>query len=97
MGLAVSAREGDAPAMVFLHGGLGNRFNWRSPVAGAHQHSWRALDYDLAGHGSSSGLEWAVRDTAAGLVLIAGGTHDPASNHAALGSNPDQRSSHPVD
>ncbi len=52
--LAVSAQEGDAPERVVLHGGLSNRFNWRSQFAWAQQHGWRALAYDLAGHGSSS-------------------------------------------
>ena len=30
--LKVSVTPGRSPALVFLHGGLGNRFNWRSPM-----------------------------------------------------------------
>jgi pimeloyl-ACP methyl ester carboxylesterase len=52
--LAVSVSEGDAPALVFLHGGLGNRFNWRSQFDFAQRQGWRALAYDLGGHGESS-------------------------------------------
>jgi len=111
--LAVSVLEGESPAVVFLHGGLGNRFNWRSQFEWARRLGWRALAYDLGGHGDSSayrrysigrhcrdltrlldhlaittpilcchsygvpiGLEWAARNAASGLVLIAGGTHD---------------------
>jgi pimeloyl-ACP methyl ester carboxylesterase len=42
------------PAIVFLHGGLGNRFNWRSQYEFAQSQGWQALAYDLAGHGQSS-------------------------------------------
>lgn len=104
-----------APALVFLHGGLGNRYNWRTQYEFAQSQGWEALNYDLAGHGESShysrysigrhqrdltrllrrfditapvlcchsygvpiGLEWAQRHQAAGLILVAGGTHDLA-------------------
>jgi pimeloyl-ACP methyl ester carboxylesterase len=111
--LAVSASAGRSPALVFLHGGLGNRFNWRSQLDAARHQGWQTLAYDLGGHGDSSpyrrysigrhcrdlsrllnhlsidapilcchsygvpiGLEWAAKNNATGLVLIAGGTHD---------------------
>jgi pimeloyl-ACP methyl ester carboxylesterase len=54
LALAVSHHPGGAPPLVFLHGGLGNRFNWRSQMAFAKAQGWEALAYDLAGHGSSS-------------------------------------------
>lgn len=52
--LAVNLSEGGSPPLVFLHGGLGNRFNWRSQFAWAERQGWQALAYDLAGHGQSS-------------------------------------------
>lgn len=113
--LAVSYNAGDPPAIVFIHGGLGNRYNWRIQYEFACAQGWQALAYDLAGHGQSSayrrysigrhqrdlvrllrhfhihkpilcchsygvpiGLEWARRHPVAGLVLVAGGTHDLA-------------------
>lgn len=45
---------GRTPALVFLHGGLGNRFNLRSQYEFAQSRGWEALAYDLAGHGQSS-------------------------------------------
>ncbi|HEY9877046.1 MAG TPA: alpha/beta hydrolase [Leptolyngbyaceae cyanobacterium] len=111
--LQVCHHPGTLPAMVFLHGGLGNRFNLRSQYEFAMAQGWQVLAYDLAGHGQSGpyaqysigrhcrdlsrlphrfqirqpvlcghsygvplALEWAQRHTVAGLVLIAGGTHD---------------------
>lgn len=111
--LQVAHRPGTAPALVFLHGALGNRFNWRPQIELALEQGWEWLAYDLGGHGGSSayrrysigrhcrdlarllqrfaierpllcchsygvpiGLEWARRRPVAGLVLIAGGTHD---------------------
>jgi pimeloyl-ACP methyl ester carboxylesterase len=44
---------GESPALVFLHGGLGNRYNWRSQYEFAQAQGWAALAYDLAGHGQS--------------------------------------------
>lgn len=52
--LAVSHAAGAAPAVVFLHGGLGNRYNWRAQYEFAQTRGWEALTYDLAGHGESS-------------------------------------------
>ncbi|MBD2104173.1 alpha/beta hydrolase [Leptolyngbya sp. FACHB-261] len=52
--LQVSHSPGCSPALVFLHGGLGNRFNWRSQYEFAQAQGWEALAYDLAGHGQSS-------------------------------------------
>ena len=103
------------PALVFLHGGLGNRFNWRIQYEFAIAQGWESLNYDLAGHGDSSGysrysigrhqrdltrllkkfdiakpvlcchsygvpigLEWSQKHPVAGLILVAGGTHDLA-------------------
>lgn len=113
--LQVSYHSGNTPALVFLHGGLGNRFNWRSQYEFFVARGREVLAYDLAGHGQSSpytkyslgrhrrdltrllrryqikspilcchsygvpiGLEWARRHRVAGLILIAGGTHDLA-------------------
>ncbi len=52
--LAVSHTAGTSPALVFLHGGLGNRYNWRAQYEFAQSQGWEALNYDLAGHGDSS-------------------------------------------
>lgn len=49
----VAHHPGTAPALVFLHGGLGNRFNWRWQYEFAVAQGWEALAYDLAGHGQS--------------------------------------------
>ncbi len=45
--------SGQTPAIVFLHGGLGNRFNWRSQYEFSCAQGWENLTYDLAGHGQS--------------------------------------------
>ncbi|MDJ0708365.1 MAG: alpha/beta hydrolase [Leptolyngbyaceae cyanobacterium MO_188.B28] len=113
--LEVAHADGKSPALVFLHGGLGNRYNWRPQYEFAQSQGWEVLSYDLAGHGESSaynrysigrhrrdltrllrrfgirspvlcchsygapiGLEWSQRHPVAGLVLVAGGTHDLA-------------------
>ena len=52
--LAVNHHPGGPPPVVFLHGGLGNRLNWRSQYAFVTAQGWEALAYDLAGHGDSS-------------------------------------------
>ncbi|PAX59522.1 alpha/beta fold hydrolase [Brunnivagina elsteri] len=52
--LQVCYTPGNNPAMVFLHGGTGNRFNLRSQYEFAQTQGWEALTYDLAGHGQSS-------------------------------------------
>ena len=52
--LRVSLLAGRSPALVFVHGGLGNRFNWRSPYENARRQGRSALAYDLGGHGQSS-------------------------------------------
>jgi pimeloyl-ACP methyl ester carboxylesterase len=52
--LQVCHHPGSEPALVFLHGGLGNRFNWRSQYEFACAQGWEAIAYDLAGHGQSS-------------------------------------------
>lgn len=52
--LRVCHTPGRSPALVFLHGGLGNRFNWRSQYEFAQAQGWETLTYDLAGHGQSS-------------------------------------------
>ncbi|MGF1591415.1 MAG: alpha/beta fold hydrolase [Pleurocapsa sp.] len=113
--LQVSYHAGATPGLIFLHGGLGNRFNWRSQYEFFLHQGREVLTYDLAGHGQSSpynryslgrhrrdltrllqkyqikspvicchsygvplGLEWARRNQASALILIAGGTHDLA-------------------
>ncbi len=52
--LKVSFHPGHTPTLVFLHGGLGNRFNWRSQYEAACDQGRQTLVYDLAGHGDSS-------------------------------------------
>lgn len=111
--LQVSYHAGNTPGLVFIHGGLGNRFNWRSQYEYFLSQGREVLAYDLGGHGESTpynryslgrhrrdltrllrrykikqpilcchsygvplGLEWARRNKASGLVLVAGGTHD---------------------
>lgn len=54
LSLQVCHSPGRAPALVFLHGGLGNRYNWRAQYQFAQQQGWEALTYDLAGNGQSS-------------------------------------------
>lgn len=52
--LQVSYHAGKTPGIVFLHGGLGNRFNWRSQYEFFLHRGREVLTYDLAGHGQSS-------------------------------------------
>ena len=52
--LQVSYQAGKTPGLVFLHGGLGNRFNWRSQYEFFLHREREVLAYDLAGHGQSS-------------------------------------------
>lgn len=52
--LQVCYASGNPPALVFLHGGLGNRFNWRSQYEFVLAQGWEAIAYDLAGHGQSA-------------------------------------------
>ena len=51
--LQVCHQAGHDPALVFLHGGLGNRFNWRSQYEFFGDRGYTVLAYDLAGHGQS--------------------------------------------
>ena len=51
--LQVCHSPGQTPALVFLHGGLGNRFNWRSQYEFFQSQGREVLVYDLAGHGQS--------------------------------------------
>jgi pimeloyl-ACP methyl ester carboxylesterase len=51
--LQVCYTEGKTPAIVFLHGGLGNRFNWRSQYEFFQSGGREVVAYDLAGHGQS--------------------------------------------
>lgn len=52
--LRVDYIKGHMPALVFVHGGMGNRWNWRSQFEYAAQQGWTALTYDLGGHGEST-------------------------------------------
>lgn len=52
--LQVSYHSGTSPSLVFLHGGLGNRYNWRSQYEFFLDCGREVLAYDLAGHGQSS-------------------------------------------
>nr|WP_216903662.1 alpha/beta hydrolase [Synechococcus sp. CCY 9618] len=54
MTLQVAHGPGGPPALVFLHGALGNRFNWRPQVELCRERRWQWLACDLAGHGQSS-------------------------------------------
>ncbi len=52
--LQVCYQLGNGPPLVFLHGGLGNRYNWRSQYEFFLTQHRAVLTYDLAGHGQSS-------------------------------------------
>ncbi|MEA5505155.1 alpha/beta hydrolase [Halotia wernerae UHCC 0503] len=52
--LQVCYSPGVALPIVFIHGGMGNRFNFRAQYKFAHTQGWEILAYDLAGHGQSS-------------------------------------------
>ncbi len=52
--LQVSHAPGRSPTVVFIHGGLGSRLNWRSQWEFLHHQGQQVLAYDLAGHGQSS-------------------------------------------
>lgn len=52
--LQVCHSPGQTPALVLLHGGLANRFNWRSQYEFFQSQGREVLAYDLAGHGQSS-------------------------------------------
>ena len=57
LNLQVAHQPGNSPPLVFLHGALGNRFNWRSQVEFGVAQGWECLAYDLAGHGQSSAYQ----------------------------------------
>ncbi|KEF40777.1 MAG: alpha/beta hydrolase [Cyanobium sp. CACIAM 14] len=52
--LQVCHMPGRAPSLVFLHGALGNRFNWRPQIEFGMAQGWECLAYDQAGHGQST-------------------------------------------
>lgn len=52
--LQVCYGSGQNPAIVFLHEGLGNRYNWRSQDEFFQSQGQTVLAYDLARHGQSS-------------------------------------------
>jgi len=52
--LQICYSQGQNPAIVFLHGGLGNRYNWRSQYEFFQSQGQAVLAFDLAGHGQSS-------------------------------------------
>jgi len=51
--LQVAYSPGQAPAIVLVHGGLGNRFNWQNQWEFLQSRDRAVLAYDLAGHGES--------------------------------------------
>ena len=52
--LQVSYHGGITPGLVFIHGGLGNRFNWRSQYEFFLSQGREVLAYDLGGNGEST-------------------------------------------
>lgn len=52
--LQVCYHQGSSPPLVFLHGGLGNRFNWRCQYEFFAAQGRTVLAYDLGGHGQST-------------------------------------------
>ncbi|MCP9849461.1 alpha/beta fold hydrolase [Cyanobium sp. Morenito 9A2] len=46
--------RGQGPTLMFIHGALGHRFNWRCQFEAALERGWGPLAYDLGGHGQSS-------------------------------------------
>lgn len=52
--LHVCHHPGKTPTVVFIHGGTGNRFNFRCQYEFAQSQGWQVLAYDLAGHGQST-------------------------------------------
>ncbi|WP_013323480.1 alpha/beta fold hydrolase [Gloeothece verrucosa] len=54
LSLQVSHQKGNTPALVFIHGGLGNRYNLRCQYEFFAQKGQQVLAYDLAGHGQST-------------------------------------------
>ncbi|MEM8830861.1 MAG: alpha/beta hydrolase [Cyanobacteria bacterium P01_G01_bin.19] len=52
--LLVSYHAGTSPGLVFIHGGLGNRYNWRSQYEYFLSQDKEVLAYDLGGHGEST-------------------------------------------
>lgn len=52
--LQVCYHPGQSPAIVFIHGGLGNRLNWRSQYEYFASQGREIITYDLAGHGDST-------------------------------------------
>src|SRR5690242_2283982 len=52
--LQVCHSPGVNPGIVFVHGGMGNRFNFRVQYEFAQNQGWQVLAYDLGGHGESS-------------------------------------------
>ncbi len=104
-------KNAPTPPLVLLHGGLGNRYNWRVQYEFALSQGWEALNYDgdssaynrysigrhqrdltrllkkfnitnpilcCHSYGVPIGLEWSQKHPVAGLVLVAGATHDLA-------------------
>lgn len=51
--LRVAYAPGQLPAIVFIHGGLGTRYNWRVQWEFFRATGQAVLAYDLAGHGES--------------------------------------------
>lgn len=51
--LQVAYAPGRLPAIVFVHGGLGSRYNWRLQWEFFRASGQAVLAYDLAGHGDS--------------------------------------------
>lgn len=54
LSLQVAHVPAPGPTLVFVHGALGNRFNWRCQFEAAVERGFGSLAYDLGGHGQSS-------------------------------------------
>jgi 3-oxoadipate enol-lactonase len=65
--------DGDGPAILFLHGGLGDSRLWE-PVAARLADAFRCIRYDLRFYGRSEGPpeEWSSLDDAVGVLEALG-------------------------
>jgi|GEM_PF-4712241 len=63
--LQISYHSGDSPAIVFLHGGLGNRLNWRSQYeyfSNREEKFWHTIWLDTDSLAPIRNTQWVVID-----------------------------------